>query len=286
MIEPVQIEERIAKCEKILKLDPNSQIFAALAEALRKKGELEKAFRICQNGLKIHPTYGSAHVVMAKINLDRRLFDWAEAEAQKAADIDGRTRTVELLLAEIFIYKGEFTPAIRILKKLSQSDPDNRHIKKLLDIAQRLPQEQEAGVEGSTAPEAITAPEPIAVDTPESQPVRGPLSTREVLSEGIRINGIDGALFINFEGLVGDSEWTLRSDPAAFGATMGEIGNLLNQELIRNSFGDFIATLIETEVGTYYLLRVPDGFYLFVTRPTVSLGSLRIKVENLLVSRR
>ena len=86
MINAVEIDERIGKCQKILDVDPNSQIFAALAEAYRKKGELEKAFRVCQNGLRIHPSYGSAHVVMAKINLDRGLYDWAEIEANKAAE--------------------------------------------------------------------------------------------------------------------------------------------------------------------------------------------------------
>ena len=68
MIDLDEIEDRIAKCNKLLDANPNSQIFAALAEAYRKKGELDKAFRICQGGLRIHPSYGSAHVVMAKIN--------------------------------------------------------------------------------------------------------------------------------------------------------------------------------------------------------------------------
>ena len=99
----LELDDRISKCEKILDSDPNSQIFAALADAYRKKGDLEKSFRTCQNGLRIHPSYGSAHVIMAKVNLDRGLYDWAEIEAEKAVEIDGRTRSIELLLAEIYI---------------------------------------------------------------------------------------------------------------------------------------------------------------------------------------
>ena len=91
MTTTVDIQDRISKCQKILETDPNSQIFAALAEAYRRNGDLDKAFRICQNGLKIHPSYGSAHVVMAKINLDRRLYDWAEIEAKKAAELGVQT---------------------------------------------------------------------------------------------------------------------------------------------------------------------------------------------------
>ncbi|RME27850.1 MAG: hypothetical protein D6800_04560, partial [Candidatus Zixiibacteriota bacterium] len=146
MTATAQLDERIAKCHKILQSDPNSQIFAALAEAYRKKGELDTAFRICQNGLRVHPSYGSAHIVMAKINLDRGLYDWAETEVQKAREIDGNSRAIELLLAEIQIYKGDFQNAIRLLKKLHESDPTNEHIAKLLDIAERIPREQKQTV--------------------------------------------------------------------------------------------------------------------------------------------
>ena len=64
MVDLVEIEDRISKCNKLLDANPNSQIFAALAEAYRKKGELDQAFRVCQSGLRIHPNYGSAHMVM------------------------------------------------------------------------------------------------------------------------------------------------------------------------------------------------------------------------------
>src|SRR5512138_3451538 len=99
------LTDRISKCERILQSDPNSQIFAALAEAYRKQGNLEKAFHVCQNGLRVHPSYGSAHVVMAKINMDRGLYDWAETEINKAIEIEGTSRAVELLLAEVHIYR-------------------------------------------------------------------------------------------------------------------------------------------------------------------------------------
>ena len=138
----VEIEDRIIKCRKILESDPNSQIFAALAEAYRKKGELDKAFRICQGGLRIHPSYGSAHVIMAKINLDRGLYDWAEAEVNKAAEIDGRSRAIDLLLAEIYLFKGDYKSSVKLLNRLLQVDPENLQIKKLLDIALKIPEEQ------------------------------------------------------------------------------------------------------------------------------------------------
>jgi len=187
MISTAELDERIFKCRKIIEEDPNSQIFAALAESYRKKGELDKAFRVCQSGLKIHPSYGAAHVVMAKINLDRGLYDWAEIEAQKAMELDGRTRTLELLLAEIYIYKGEFDQAIKLLKQLHDADPNNAQISKLLDIARKLPEENRARTGIPVATDDLVAdvvtPEPVPEESDES------LSTAQILDFAMAISG-------------------------------------------------------------------------------------------------
>lgn len=278
-----ELDDRITKCEKILDSDPNSQIFAALADAYRKKGDLEKSFRICQNGLRIHPSYSSAHVVMAKVNLDRGLYDWAEIEAEKAVEIDGRTRSIELLLAEIYIYKGEFNAAIKLLKKLHEADPDHAQIKKLLEIACKLPEEL-AVLSGGTVvddePEqsdrSVTAE--IAVG---QEPER--ISAKELVERSIAIPGIDGALFLNFEGLVVESEWSLEMDRATCAATLGDIGNVVDRQLIKNSFGGLRTVLIETEEPTFYLVRVADGVFLFAANSSAILGTLRMRIENLLV---
>lgn len=277
-----ELDERIAKCEKILQDDPNSQIFAALAESYRKKGELEKAFRVCQSGLKIHPSYASAHVVMAKINLDRGLYDWAEAEVRTAIDLGGRTRNIELLLAEIYIYKGEFNTAIKLLKQLKETDPHNEQIGRLLEIAQRLPEEQQRITEG------VPDPEQTVIATNAEQQEQAPEEEQKVLdnagvvSEAISIPGVEGALFVNFEGLVVESKWMSSMDEATCGATISEIGNELNEQLINNSFGHIRAVLIETGDVTFYVIRTETGVFLFVAGPGTNLGALRMKVEKLM----
>ena len=107
MIESASLTERIEQCERILKENSKSQVFAALADALRLNGDLDQAFRVCRQGLRIHPDYGAGHLVMAKINLGRKMYDWAEQELNKAVELDGETRATEQLRVEILIAKGE-----------------------------------------------------------------------------------------------------------------------------------------------------------------------------------
>ncbi len=281
MISTLEIDDRINKCQKILDADPNSQIFAALAEAYRKKGELDRAFKVCRNGLKVHLKYGSAHLVMAKINLDRGLYDWAEIEVQKSAEIDGKTRAVELLMAEIHIYKGEFSKAIRLLRKLHQSDPTNDQVKKLLDIAEKIPIEQtliHAASQEKMKP-VVKEPAVLQVEKRKSEPViKEPL---DILKDAITFKGIDGALFLNNEGLIVEKEWVLQMDSEVCGANMVEISKNLNAEMIQNSFGNISTILIETENLNFYQVVTDPGIYLFIAQSGTNLGSLRMKIENL-----
>ena len=282
MTAEVEIQERIDKCQKILGQDPNSQIFAALADAYRKKGDLDRAFRVCQNGLKTHPAYGSAHVVMSKINLDRGLYDWAEAEVNKAIELDGVSRASELLLAEIHIYKGEFSKAAAILKRLHQSDPDDPQITKLLDIALKLPEEQKALIEPAGEPVADDHSDRGAGETPEAVSEVGRLGSAGVLKEALRIPHLQGALFINLEGLVVESEWKSRLDAAACGATFTELGRVLETELAKTPFGYSSTVLIENKDIILLMVCVEDGLFLFVAGISCSLGGFRMKISELI----
>jgi predicted regulator of Ras-like GTPase activity (Roadblock/LC7/MglB family) len=290
-----EIDVRIAKCKKILDSDPNSQIFAALAEAMRRRGDLEKAFRVCQNGLKVHPSYGSAHVVMAKINLDRQLYDWAEIEARKAAECDGWTRATELLLSEIYIYKGEFQPAIKLLKKLHESDPTNPQITKLLTIARQIPQQHAAEI-GEAPPVADKRPTSVTTAVPGHRGERTVITgapteaAREpelsdidqILEWVIALPGVDGALFANAEGLVVKSQWTMRMDRDVCGAVGCEISRKLDQTLTDSFFGNVHTVLVETGDYTLYTVRAHDGMFVFVANSKSNLGALRMKLGALL----
>jgi predicted regulator of Ras-like GTPase activity (Roadblock/LC7/MglB family) len=283
-----ELDDRIVKCNKILDESPNSQIFAALAEAYRKKGELEKAFRVCQNGLKIHPNYGSAHMVMAKINLDKGLYDWAQMEVEKVVDLDGNSHATDLLLSEIFIYKGEFAKATRLLDKLKRVDPKNEHVAKLLDIAKKLPLESQKELEPKSAvkDEKPKDAEPEA-DGSEKAEAEAEEPTREtspkiVIDILANIPGVDGVLLVNHEGMVAESNWNCDEEPDLYGALSKEIERIIMESIETTGFGKYENILVEADGLIVKFLPLGRNLLLIKANAQVNLGTLRLKLTSLL----
>lgn len=290
-----ELQDRIVKCQKILTTDPNSQIFAALAEALRKKGDLDDAFRSCQGGLKIHPDYGAAHTIMAKINLDRGQYDWAEAELKRARELDGPSRATDVLLAEIYIYRSDFDEAIRILKSLLEGDPGSKHIKKLLEIAERIPLEQKKGSQSlakpiDEQPEQVAEFAPIgSLSVPEDKSAADDIDDHaeqritpvDIIKRASEISGITGCMLVNHEGLMVESKWNSEIDLELCAGTLAEVTKFLNSELVCNSFGEVSWILIEAQGETMQLVRSKQGTYIFLGTAKINLGRMRMKLTEL-----
>ncbi len=67
---------------------PTSTCFAALAEALRKRGALDDAKSVAAAGVAARPEYLPGHIVMARIYCDLQQWDAAQAELQAALALD------------------------------------------------------------------------------------------------------------------------------------------------------------------------------------------------------
>lgn len=279
-----ELDDRIVKCNKILDENPNSQIFAALAEAYRKKGELEKAFRVCQNGLKMHPNYGSAHMVMAKINLDKGLYDWAQMEVEKVVDLDGNSHATDLLLSEIYIYKGEFAAATRILDKIKRVDPNNEHVTKLLEIAKKLPLESKKEIEPQSLPQPETEDSPENTEEREivSEEPSRETSPKIVIDIIANIPGVDGVLLVNHEGMVAESNWNCDDEPDLYGALAKEMERIVMESVGNTGFGEYENILIETENMMVKFLPLGRNLLLIKANAQVNLGTLRLKLKSLL----
>jgi tetratricopeptide (TPR) repeat protein len=84
------IDLELARYLKIYSQDPKSRAFAPLGETYRKLGKLDEAINILEDGLKIHPTYASAHVSLGRCYSERgesaKALERFEAAAKYAPD--------------------------------------------------------------------------------------------------------------------------------------------------------------------------------------------------------
>lgn len=279
MSQVTELDDRIAKCNKILSENPNSQIFAALAEAFRKKGELDKAFRTCQIGLKIHPNYGSAHMVMAKINRDKGLYDWSEMEVFRAVELDGDNHATELLLAEICVHRGEFAKATRILNRLLSKNPNDQQATELLELAKKLPLESVEKPKGVIQKKA----EPDSVESSQAPAKPAEKITLKQLLDFIsELAGVDGVLLINSEGLVAEERWHDSQPPELYGAIARDIERTIQSQIEISRFGKYESILLEADDLIIHLLPLEENLLLVKANRQINLGTLRLKLSTLM----
>jgi tetratricopeptide (TPR) repeat protein len=68
---------RIEELRRRIQSDPTSIAFAALAEEYRRTGQFDEAIAVCAGGLKLHPSYLSAHVTLGRALLETGRLDEA-----------------------------------------------------------------------------------------------------------------------------------------------------------------------------------------------------------------
>ena len=287
-VDLTELDDRIAKCQKILEADPSSQIFAALAEAYRKKGEVSKAYEVCRNGIEIHPDYASAYIVLAKIFVDQNNYNEADRQLQKAIEVGGRTRSVDLLQSEIYIKLGYKEKARNILGKLQRSDSHNEAIKNLLlslegksvDMPEPAPLpkfKSEAMPISKSEPIPVIEPEPVQppIAAKRSYTLSNALSIIKVLPRvlGVVAVGRDGIVIEgHFDGMLSRDELGALASGAYDSVAMG---------IAKINLGKPREILIESEHSKLWLYDRNNMIVVVSTRDDVNLGSLRLKVSEI-----
>lgn len=256
MMEAASLAERIEKCEQILKENSQSQVFAALADAYRNKGDLDQAFRICRQGIRVHPNYGPGHLVMAKISFERKMFDWAEQELHEAVRIDGETRMTQQLRVEIQIAKGNFGDAEGAIKRLRATGVNPLTIQELQHRLDRQKKEERRR-KVDQAPAVHSAGQG---STRESEPQPAARSSILTISEALdklaAFSAVKCVLCANHDGTVVDSRGAAVqgcSEMAAFGLEMCRTAEteaalevLGNPQQIWAETSDLIVVIVKT----------------------------------------
>ena len=83
----LNIPPRIEALKRKYDADPSSTVFLQLAEEYRKHGMFDEAILICEDGLKKHPNYTSAHVALGRALMGAEKSEQAQLEFEKVLKI-------------------------------------------------------------------------------------------------------------------------------------------------------------------------------------------------------
>ena len=169
---------RIDDLRKRLEKEPNSRLFAQLAEELRKDGEFEEAIRIARAGLARHPAYPSARMTLGRALFDTG--DLAAARQELESVLEGAPDNIlaSRLLAECLEGLGDLEGALgRYRATLALSPGDKQLTARVGDLEGRM----QAVARPSPPPSAAAAPaqapipvatvdEPMELETSEERP--------------------------------------------------------------------------------------------------------------------
>jgi tetratricopeptide (TPR) repeat protein len=112
--------------------DPNSRVFAALAELYRKAGMLDEAVRLCLSGTKAHPKYMSGRVALARAYADKGMLKEAKEEVLTVVSITPDNILANKILGEIQLLEGDTPKAVESFTKVLALAPDDAEAKQRL----------------------------------------------------------------------------------------------------------------------------------------------------------
>lgn len=126
------ISSEITELKKKLEENSDSLVFAPLADAYRKMGNLDEAFNVCKKGLEKHPNYTSARVVLGRIFQEQEKVEQAANEFKKVLESDSDNILAHSLLGAIFVQKGDHQAAIEEYQKVLSLNPDDEETQEAL----------------------------------------------------------------------------------------------------------------------------------------------------------
>lgn len=166
--------------------EPSSLAFLELGEALRRRGQLDAAYKVARGGLARYPTLADAHDLVARILGDQDdlagAFDaWAEAlrfDPMRIGALKG--------IAFLYFRAGDVPAALEHLRRAAEVDPDDQSIIQAIERVRSSPapgSPSEAPPEPASRPDS---PEPISVLTSQTNGDHGVML---VDGNGLRLNG-------------------------------------------------------------------------------------------------
>lgn len=133
MSEAVEQEIRTLRAHFWSERDPEGRAFAPLADAYRRKGDLDEAGSLVEDGLARLPEFTPGHLVAARIGRAQGDLEGARAALDRVLELDGQNVLALLERAELARDTGDPEGAMQDLRRLLELDPGHMGARAALD---------------------------------------------------------------------------------------------------------------------------------------------------------
>jgi tetratricopeptide (TPR) repeat protein len=242
--------------------EPASLAFLELGEALRRRGQLDAAYKVARGGLARYPGLADAHDLLGRILGDQGdlagAFDaWAEAlrfDPMRIGALKG--------IAFLYFRAGDVPAALEHLRRAAEIDPDDLSI---IQAMERIRSGEEKAPK--MEPAAVTAPAPSSNGV-KAQAVEGQQGTMLVDANGLRIKG---TLMSPSREDVGDR---VAGELAGVSKEASRTARLLG-------LGGWQSIAVESPEGNLYLVPpTADSLLLTVSDPSLPMARLGLLAEK------
>ena len=253
--------------------EPASLAFLELGEALRRRGQLDAAYKVARGGLSRYPALADAHDLLGRILGDQGdlagAFDaWAEAlrfDPMRIGALKG--------IAFLYFRAGDVPAALEHLRRAAEIDPDD------LSIIQAIERIRSGGVAPAPAPPTASTPPAPEIEPP---PVASAASSNgakaragEAEQETMLVDGnglrIKGTLMSPGHEDVGDR---VAGELAGVSKEASRTARLLG-------LGSWQSIAVESPEGNLYLVPpTADTLLLTVSDPSLPMARLGLLAEK------
>ena len=199
---------KLAELARRVEKEPGSRLFLDLTREYYQTGRLEQAAEVCAKGLRHHPSYLSARVLLGRIYHDLGRSDEARFEMETVLAQAPDNLLARRVVAEITLDKGDLAGALeRYHALLAFSPKDEDAARKITEIEARLSKGEQAR-EPDAPREAAQEPQtpPAHTLTPAQPPDARMLATPTLAEIFLQQGLVDKAVQVYREILDGDPQ--------------------------------------------------------------------------------
>lgn len=172
MTPSIDKKKQIERLKSQYEQNPNSQVFAALAELYRETGQLKLAEKIAREGVKKHQRFATGILVYGRIMKDLNELDQAEIYLKKAVQLSPESILAHQLCGELYLQLKKPKEALKAYKMVLLLKPNSNTARRAVNRLESLTadeyDEETFQISKLSALSQKAPPEPVVNDKPVS----------------------------------------------------------------------------------------------------------------------